>query len=92
MSLQAVTDPLTVLADLVREVTELRARVDELEQERTTTKRWLTATEAGEYLGCSERAVYQRVRTRRIPAEAVRHSGRRVYFDRGVLDECLSGV
>lgn len=88
---QAVADPLTALAELMREVDELRARVDELEQERQVPKRWLTAAEVGEYLDCSDRAVYERVRTGRIPAEAVKHSGRRVYFDRAVLDACLAG-
>lgn len=45
MSAPAVTDPLTVLADLVREVGELRTRVvePEPEQEHQAPKRWLTA-------------------------------------------------
>jgi excisionase family DNA binding protein len=59
------------------------------EREREPAKRWLTAREAGAYLGCSERAVYQRIRRRRIPAEALRHQGRRLLFDRLALDSAL---
>ena len=90
MSAPAFTDPLTLLAELVLEVEELRSRVLGLEQEREGgAKRWLTAGEAGAYLGCSERAVYERLRRKRIPAEAVRYSGRRVYVDRLALDLSL---
>ena len=53
------------------------------------TKRWLSAREAGAYLGCSERAVYQRVRRGRIPPKAVRHSGRSLLLDRLALDRAL---
>jgi excisionase family DNA binding protein len=52
-------------------------------------KRWLSAKEAGAYLGCSERAVHQRIRRGRIPAEAIRHSGRRLLVDRLALDRAL---
>jgi excisionase family DNA binding protein len=52
-------------------------------------KRWLTAREAGAYLGISERAVYARVRRGRIPPGAVKHSGRRLLVDRLVLDRTL---
>jgi len=55
----------------------------------TPAKRWLTTAEAGAYLGCSERAVHQRLRRGRIPAEAVRHQGRRLLFDRRVLDRTV---
>lgn len=84
-------DPLTMLVDLAREVGELRARVDELEQARQAPKRWLTPAEAGEYLGCSTRAVYERKRKGRIPADAVKHSGRTVYIDRAALDVTITG-
>jgi excisionase family DNA binding protein len=53
------------------------------------SKRWLSVRQAGEFLGCSERAVYRRIETGRIPAETVRHSGRRVYIDRKALDRAL---
>jgi excisionase family DNA binding protein len=56
---------------------------------REPNKRWLTAAEAGTYLGCSERAVRQRVRRGRIPAGAVKHSGRSVLLDRLALDRAL---
>jgi excisionase family DNA binding protein len=58
-------------------------------RDREPAKRWLTAREAGAYLGCSERAVYQRVRRGRIPAEALRHQGRRLFLDRLALDRAL---
>lgn len=93
MSAPAFTDPLTLLAALVLEVEELRRRVLWLEQERERgTKRWLTAVEAGSYLGCSERAVYERVRRKRIPPGAVSYSGRRVYVDRLALDRSLESI
>ena len=64
-----MTDPLTMLADLAAEVQDLRSRVAELERGNGIAKRWLTIRETGEYLGCGERAVYQRIRRQRIPPE-----------------------
>jgi excisionase family DNA binding protein len=58
-------------------------------RDREPAKRWLTAREAGTYLGCSERAVHQRIRRGRIPAEALRHQGRRLLLDRLALDRAL---
>jgi excisionase family DNA binding protein len=85
-----VSDPLTMLAELAAEVTELRARVQELERGGgTSSKRWLTVREAGAYLGCGDRAVYQRIRRGRISAGAVKHSGRSVLVDRRELDRDL---
>ena len=52
-------------------------------------KRWLTAEEAGAHLGISARALYQRIRRGRIPAGAVRRSGRSVLLDRLALDRSL---
>jgi hypothetical protein len=51
-------------------------------RDREPAKRWLTAAEAGAYLGISARAVYARVRRGRIPAGAVKHSGRSLLLDR----------
>jgi excisionase family DNA binding protein len=56
------------------------------EREREPQKRWLTAAEAGHYLGCSQRAIYRRIARKRIPPDAVRHSGTRVYVDKVALD------
>ena len=52
-------------------------------------KRWLTAAEAGTYLGCSERAFHQRIRRGRIPEGAVRHQGRSLLIDRLALDRAI---
>jgi excisionase family DNA binding protein len=52
-------------------------------------KRWLSIKECAEHLGCSERAVYMRVRRGRIPAAAIRHQGRSVLVDRLALDRAL---
>ena len=83
-----MTDPLTLLAELAAEVTELRARVAELERNsHGAPKRWLTVRETGQYLG--DRAVYQRIRRGRIPAEAVKHSGRSILIDSEALDRQL---
>jgi excisionase family DNA binding protein len=60
-----------------------------LAEREEPAKRWLTAREAGAYLGCSERAVHQRIRRGRIPAEALRHQGRRLLVDRLALDRAL---
>jgi excisionase family DNA binding protein len=56
---------------------------------REPAKRWLTPREAGAYLGCSERAVYQRIRRGRIPEGAIRHQGRSLLIDRQALDRVL---
>jgi excisionase family DNA binding protein len=85
-----VTDPLTLLAELAAEVTDLRARVDELERNgRGAAKRWLTVSETGDYLGCSPKAVYARIERGRIPSDAVRRSGRTVLIDRLAVDRIL---
>ena len=82
-------DPLTLLADLVREVSELRARVDELEAARgAASQRWLTVDQAGEYLGTTSKAVRRRIDRGRLMA--VRDGGR-VYVDRLALDAALGG-
>jgi excisionase family DNA binding protein len=52
-------------------------------------KRWLSVNEAGEYLGCSAKAVYARIDRGRIPATAVRRMGRTVAIDRHALDTTL---
>jgi excisionase family DNA binding protein len=68
----------------------VRAEVESaLAAQRTEPKRWLTAAEAGAYLGCSPRAVYMRIKRGRVPAGAVRHHGRRVLVDREALDRQL---
>lgn len=54
-------------------------------------KRWFSVKECTAHLGCSERAVYQRVRRGRIPAEAIRHQGRSLLVDRLALDRTLQG-
>lgn len=86
-----MTDPLTMLAELVAEVSELRERVAVLERGNGSGvgKRWLTVAETGDYLGCGERAVYQRIRRGRIPEGAVKRSGRSVLVDRHELDRAL---
>lgn len=58
-------------------------------RDRAADKRWLTPREAGAYLGCSERAVYQRIRRGRIPAGATRHQGRSLLIDRLALDRAI---
>jgi excisionase family DNA binding protein len=84
-----VSDPLTLLSELAAEVSALRSRIDELERDRAG-KRWLSVGEAAAYLGTTERAVYMRIRRDRIPAAAVRRSGRSVLIDREVLDRALA--
>jgi excisionase family DNA binding protein len=74
---------------------ELRTFIDEriadalAARDREPQKRWLTAKEAGAYLGCSDRAVHQRIRRGRIPEGAIRHSGRSLLIDRLALDRVL---
>lgn len=84
-----MTDPLTLLAELVAEVAELRERVATLEQRNGTLKRWMTIPETGAYLGCSPKAVYARIERGRIPPGAVRRIGRTVTIDRLALDRTL---
>jgi excisionase family DNA binding protein len=76
------------LAELVALVDE---RVAEALAERDCEpqKRWLNVKEAGIYLGCSDRAVHQRIRRGRIPTGAVKHSGRSLLIDRLALDRLL---
>ena len=61
------------------------------ERDREPAKRWLSTREAAAYLGCSQRAVYLRVRRGRIPARAVRYSGRTLQIDRLALDRHTDG-
>jgi Helix-turn-helix domain len=58
-------------------------------RDREPAKRWLTAAETGDHLGISTRAVYERKRTGRIPADAIRYVGSRLMFDRQALDRAL---
>jgi excisionase family DNA binding protein len=58
-------------------------------RDREPDKRWLTAREAGTYLGTSRRAIYMRVKRKRIPPGAVRYIGRRLMVDRLALDRAL---
>lgn len=58
-------------------------------RDREPDKRWLTAKEAGAYLGCSAGAVYMRIDRGRIPASAVRRVGSRISLDRLALDQAL---
>jgi len=78
-------------AELVAAIEQLiDQRVSQaLAEERAAAKRWLTIRETGAYLGCGERAVYQRIRRGRIPAAAVKRSGRSVLVDREALDRGL---
>ena len=85
---------MTLLASLSHEARDelaafVDARVALALRTRDDGKRWLTANEAGAYLGVSARAVHQRTRRGRIPAPALRHVGRRVLIDRLVLDRSL---
>jgi excisionase family DNA binding protein len=78
---------------------ELVAAIEQLVEERVaralarrgdaTAKRWLSVPEAGEYLGCSRKAVYARIERGRIPDNAVRRMGRTVTIDRHALDRTL---
>lgn len=77
------------LLDLIDEVVDERVAAALADRNGDGAKRWLTPREAGVHLGCSGRAVYERIRKGRIPAEAVKHSGRRVYVDRRALDRAL---
>jgi len=52
-------------------------------------KRWASATEAADLLGISTRALYARCRRGRVPADAVKHSGRSLVFDLRRLDRSL---
>jgi excisionase family DNA binding protein len=76
-------------------VVEIQRLVDERVEARLASltsqqsKRWLTVREAGDYLGCGDRAIYGRIRRGRIPPGAVRHSGRSVLIDREALDRAL---
>jgi excisionase family DNA binding protein len=80
-----MSDPLTMLAELVDEVAALRSRVDELERNGAggPVRAWLTLDEAGERLGVSADAV--RMRARRGRLEHRRH-GRRLYVSATSVD------
>jgi hypothetical protein len=58
-------------------------------REREPQSRWLNTKDAAAYVGCTERALHQRVRRGRIPSGAIRHAGRRLLFDRLALDRVL---
>ena len=77
------------LVDAIERLVDERVS-EALARDRPTPKRWLSVAEAGEYLGCSAKAVYARIDRRRIPSEAVRRIGRTVTIDRFALDRSLS--
>jgi excisionase family DNA binding protein len=80
-----VSDPLTLLAELVAEVRELRARVAELERDRRSAadSRWLSVEQTADYLDTTPKAIRARIGRGRLP---VVRDGRRVYVDRQALD------
>lgn len=86
---------MSLLASLTAEArAELDALIDArvaaaLAAREPEPKRWLSVREVAGHLGCSERAVYQRIRRGRVPAEAIRHQGRSLLVDRLVLDRAL---
>jgi excisionase family DNA binding protein len=82
-----VSDPLTLLAELVSEMTSLRARLEELEQHRDAGKRWLTIDETAAYLGITAKAIRRRVDRGRLP---IVRDGRRLYVDRTALDDAFA--
>jgi excisionase family DNA binding protein len=86
-----VSDLATMLGpDLVAAIEDLvDERVAQALAERQTAKRWLSVPEAGDYLGCSPKAVYARIDRGRIPESAVRRMGRTVTIDRLALDRTL---
>ena len=89
MSALAVTDPQTMLAELVRVVEELRARVQELEQGETAPRSpWLSIAEAADYLRTSERTVHRLVNRNRVRSMTI---GRRRLLHRHDLDAYLGG-
>ncbi len=89
MSAPAVADPLTMLAELAREVEELRTRVQELEQGETPPRSpWLSIAEAADYLRTSERTVHRLVNRNRVRSTTI---GRRRLLHRHDLDAYLGG-
>jgi len=74
------------LRSLVRD--EVAAALAQRDRERAA-KRWASADETAEQLGISRGALYARVRRGRLPASAVRHSGRAVLFDLHAIDTFL---
>jgi hypothetical protein len=58
-------------------------------RDREPQKRWLTAKEAGAYLGCSPRAIYMRKERKQLPESAIKKTGGRLMFDRLALDHAL---
>lgn len=85
-----MTDPLTLLADLAAEVSELRDRVAHLEHEREAAEGspWLSIAEAANYLRCSERKVHHLIAGRGVRSSTV---GRRRLLHRDDLDGFMTG-
>jgi excisionase family DNA binding protein len=58
-------------------------------ERRAAPKRWASSSEAAALLGISQRALYARARRGRLPADAIKHSGRSLLFDLHKLDRYL---
>jgi excisionase family DNA binding protein len=81
-----VADPITLLAELAREVHELRSRVAKLEQ-REPLPRWMTIDQAASYLDTTPKAIRRRADRGRLP---IIRDGRRMYVDRLALDAAFA--
>lgn len=81
-----MSDPLTLLAELAAEVTALRARVDDLENNgaRDAGSPWLSVREAAGYLCVSERKLQRLIARDRVRSTTL---GRRRLLHRDDLDE-----
>ena len=79
-----MTDPLTLLTELVAEVAALRSRVDELEREQEhTSSPWLSVADGADYLGVSEPTLQRMILRRRLRTTTI---GRRRLIHRDELD------
>jgi excisionase family DNA binding protein len=80
-----VTDPLTLLTELAVEITALRSRLDELEQEgaRAGASPWFALDEAADYLRISVRTLDRLIARERVRSMTL---GRRRLLHRDDLD------
>ena len=86
MTTPAATDPITLLAELAREVHELRSRVAKLEQ-RESLPRWMTIAQTAPFPDTTPKAIRRMIDRGRLSIIRV---GRRIYVDRQALDAAFA--
>ena len=90
LMLQSLADRLSVIEKMVLDmesITEIKARLLEMEDKLYSTKRVMNFDEVCKYIGISQSALYKMTSIGSIPFHKPR--GKMLYFDKAEIDEWL---